>query len=159
MYLSKREEKKWFGIIYTSSVQSLSCVQLFATPWTAERQASVPIINSQSLFKLMSIELVMTSNHLILLAPSPPAFSLSQHQGLYQWVSSSYQVAKVLEFQLQHQSFQWIFRTDFLYDWLVGSPCSLKSLLQHHSSKASILWCSAFFIVQLSHSYMTSEKP
>ena len=59
-----------------------------------------------------------------LLSPSPPALNLSHHQGLFQWVSSSHQVAKVLEFQLQHQSFQWIFRTDFLYDGLVGSPCS-----------------------------------
>ena len=58
-----------------------------------------------------------------LLSPSP-AFSLSQHQGLFQWVSSSHQVAEVLEFQLQHQSFQWIFRADFLQDGLVGSPCS-----------------------------------
>ena len=59
-----------------------------------------------------------------LLSPSPPALNLSQHQGLFKWVSSSYQVAKVLEFQLQRQSFQWIFRTDFIYDGLVGSPCS-----------------------------------
>ena len=58
-----------------------------------------------------------------LLSPSPPAFNLSQHQSLSQWVSSSYQVAKVLKFQLQHQSFQWIFRTYFLSDWLLGSPC------------------------------------
>ena len=57
-------------------------------------------------------------------SPSPPVFSLSQHQGLFQWVSSSHQVAKLLELQLQHQSFQWIFRADFLYDGLVGSPCS-----------------------------------
>ena len=57
-------------------------------------------------------------------SPSPPAFNLSQHQGLFQWVSSSYQVNKLLELQLQHQSFQWIFRIDFLQDWLVGSPCS-----------------------------------
>ena len=57
----------------------------------------------------------------LLLAPSSPAFNLSQHQGLFQWVTSSHQVAKVLELQLQHQSFQWIFRTDFLWDWLVGS--------------------------------------
>ena len=57
-------------------------------------------------------------------SPSPPNFNLSQHQGLFKWVSSSHQVAKVLEFQLQHQSFQWIFRTDFLSDWLVESPCS-----------------------------------
>ena len=56
--------------------------------------------------------------------PSPPSFSLSQHQGLFQWVSSLHQVAKVLEFQLQHQSSQWISRTDFLQGWLVGSPCS-----------------------------------
>ena len=59
-----------------------------------------------------------------LLSPSPPALNHSQHQGLFKWVSSSHQVAKVLVFQLQHQSFQWIFRTDFLYDWLVWSPCS-----------------------------------
>ena len=56
-------------------------------------------------------------------SPSPPALNLSQHQGLFKWVSSSHQVTKVLEFQLQHQSFQWIFRTDFLQDGLVGSPC------------------------------------
>ena len=58
------------------------------------------------------------------LSSPSPAFNLSQHQGLFQWVISLYQVAKVLEFQLQHQSFQWIFRTDFLQDWLVGSPCN-----------------------------------
>ena len=57
-------------------------------------------------------------------SPSPPAFNLSQHQGLFKWVSSLHQVTKVLEFQLQHQSFQWIFRTDLLWDGLVGSPCS-----------------------------------
>ena len=57
-------------------------------------------------------------------SPSPPAFNLSQHQGLFQWISSSHQVDKVLEFQPQHQSFQWIFRTDFLEDWLIWSPCS-----------------------------------
>ena len=94
-------------------------------------------------------------------SPSPPAFNLSQHQGLFQWVSSSYQVSEVLEFQLQHQSFQWTPRTDFLKDVLVGSPCSqgtLKSLLQHHSSKASIHLCSAFFIVQLSRPHMTTGK-
>ena len=83
-------------------------------------------------------------------SPSPPAFDLSQHQGLFQWVSSLYQVAKLLGSQLQHQSFQWTPRIDLLQDGLVGSPCSprdsLKSLLQHHSSKASILLCSAFFI-------------
>ena len=94
--------------------------------------------------------------------PSPsPTFNLSQHQRLFKWVSSSHQVAKVLEFQLQHRSFQWIFRTDFLrMDWLdlLAVQGTLKSLLQQHSSKASILWCSAFFIVQLSRPYMTTGK-
>ena len=70
------------------------------------------------LLKLMSIQLVIPSNNLILSFPSPPALNLSQHQGLFQWVSSSHQVAKVLEFH--HQSFQWIFRTDFLYLVLPG---------------------------------------
>ena len=87
-------------------------------------------------------------------SPSPPAPNLSQHQGLFQWVGSSHQVAKVLELQLQHQSFQWIFRVDsFRIDWfdLLTVQETLKSLLQHHSLKASVLWCSALFIVQLSH--------
>ena len=99
-----------------SQVQfSCSVVSDSETPWTAARQASLSITNSQSLLKLMSIELVMPTHpsH-----PLPPpsyfAFNLSQHQGLFQWVGSSHQVAKILELQLQHQSFQWIFRTDFL---------------------------------------------
>ena len=92
----------------------LSQVWLFVTPWTAASQASLSSTISLSLLKLMCIELVMPSNHLILYHPSPsPAFNLSQHQGLFQWVSSSNQVAKGLELQL-HQSFQWIFRVDFL---------------------------------------------
>ena len=79
-----------------SSVQLLSCVRLFVTPWTAACQASLSITSSQSLFKLMSIESVMPSNHLILcLPPSPPAVNLSQHQGLFKWVSSLHQVAKI----------------------------------------------------------------
>ena len=85
-----------------------------------------------------------------------------QHQGLFKWVSSSYQVAKILEFQLQHQTFQWTPRRSpkgliFRMDWLdlFAVQGTLKSLLQHHSSKASILRCWAFFIVQLSHPYMT----
>ena len=77
-----------------------------------------------------------------IISPSPPAFNLSQHQGLFQWVSSSHQVTKVLVFLLQHQSFQWIFKVDFLKDWLVWSPWSpkdsQKSLLQYHNLKASI---------------------
>ena len=96
-----------------SSVQSLSRIWLFVTSWTATCQASLSI-NSQSLLKLTTIDSVMPSNHLIHCPPSPPTFNLSQYQGLFQWVSSSHQVAKVLELQLQHQSFQWIFRTDFL---------------------------------------------
>ena len=88
--------------------------RLFASPWTIAHQASLSIINSWSLLKLMSIESVIPSTHLILSSPSPPAFNLSQQQGLFQWVSSLHQVTKVLMFQLQHQSFQWIFRTDLL---------------------------------------------
>ena len=105
---------KIFTNMIFSSVQSLSRVRLSVTPWTAARQASLSITNSWSLLKFMSIESVMPSNHLILSSPSLPTFNLCQHQGLFQWISSLHQVAKVLEFQLQHQSFQWIFRTDFL---------------------------------------------
>ena len=90
--------------------------------WTAGCQASLSFTISWSLLKLMSIESVMPSNHLVVLSsPSLPTFNL--HQGLFQWVSSSHQVAKVLELEFQHQSFQWMFRVDFLYDWLVWSPC------------------------------------
>ena len=70
----------------------------------------------------------------LLSSPSPPAFNLSQHQGLFKWVSSSYHVANVLEFQLQHQSFQWIFRTGFLYDGLVRSPCSPRDSQESSST-------------------------
>ena len=108
-----------------SSVQSLSHVRLFGTWWTAARQASLSIVNSWSLSKPMSFESVMPSNHLILCRPLlllPSIFS--QYQGIFKWVSSSHQVAKVLEFQLQHQSFQWTPRTDLLQDGLVRSPCS-----------------------------------
>ena len=95
-------------------------------------------------------------------SPSPPSLSLPQHQGLSKWVSSSHQVAKVLELLCKHQSFQWILSLiSFRIDWfdLPAVQGTLKSLLQHHNSKASILWCSAFFIVQLSHLYMTTGKP
>ena len=138
-----------------SSVQSLSHVQLFATPWITACQATLSITISWSSLKLRSIESVMPSSHLILCR------NTSQPQSLFQWVNSSHEVAKVLEFQLQHHSFQWIFRVDFFrIDWfyLLAVQGTLKSLLQHHSSKASILRCSAFFTVQLSHPYMTSAK-
>ena len=93
--------------------------------------------------------------------PFFPAFSLYQHQGLFQWVGFSYQVARVLDFKLQHQSFQWLFSTISLRtDWLdlLAFQETLQDLLQHHSSKASILQHSAFFIVQLLFPYMTTGK-
>ena len=133
-----------------------------STPWTAAHQASLSITISRSLLKLMPIESGMPSSHLILCHPlSPPAPNPSQHQGLFQWVSSLHKVAKVLEFQLQHQSFQWIFRTvSFRMDWLdlLAVQGTLKSLLQHHNSKESILQPSIFFTVQLSHPYMTTGE-
>ena len=93
-------------------------------------------------------------------APSPPALNLSQHQGLFRWVSYSHQVTEVLEFQLQHQSFQCSGLISFMMDWLdlLAVQGTLKSLLQHHSSKASILQCSAFFTVQLSYPYKMTGK-
>ena len=94
-------------------------------------------------------------------SPSPPAPNPSQHQSLFQWVNTSHKVSKVLEFQLQHQSFQRIFKTYFLYDWLVGSPCSPRDFQEFSptpqfksiNSKALI-----FFMVQISHPYMTTGK-
>ena len=99
----------------SQSVQSLSRVWLFATPWTAAHQVSLSITNSWS-FPQTHVHWVGDAIQPSYLwsSPSLPAFSLSQHQGLFQWVSSSHQVAEVLEFQLQRPSFQWIFRTDFL---------------------------------------------
>ena len=94
-------------------------------------------------------------------SPSPPAPNPSQHQGLLQWVSSLHQVAKVWELQLKHQSFQWKPELiSYRMDWLdlLAVQGTLKSLLQHHSSKASNLWRLAFFTVQLSHPYMTTGK-
>ena len=110
-------------LLQFSSVQLLSCVRLFATPWTAACQASLSITNSKNLPKLMSTESVIQPSH-PLSSPSPPTFNLSQQQGLFKWVNSSNHVAKGLEFQLQHQSFQWTLRTDLLQDGLVGSPGS-----------------------------------
>ena len=103
----------------------------------------------------MSIELVMPSNYLILCRPlllPPQSFPES---GSFQM---SQLFASVLEFQLQHQSFQCTLKIDLLYDDLLAVQGTLKSLLQHHSSKASILQCSAFFISQLSHPYLTTRK-
>ena len=95
------------------------------------------------------------------LSSPSPSLNLSQHQGLFKWVTCLHQVAKVLEFQLQHQSFQWTPRTDLLEDRLVGSPCSPSDSQESSPtphSKASILRSWAFFIVQLSHPYMTTGK-
>ena len=95
-----------------------------------------------------------------LLPASSPALNLSQHQGLFQRVSSLHQVATLLEHQYQHQSFQWIFRViSFRIDWFeLLAVWGTASLLQHHNAKASILWCAAFFMVQLSDPYMTTGK-
>ena len=144
------------------SVQSLSPVPLFVTPWAIARQSSVSITNSWNLLKLMSIELVMSSNHLILLSSSSSAFSFSQHQGLFKWISSSHQVAKVLEFQLQHQSFQWTLRTDLLWDGLVGSPCSPRNSQESSPTphfKSINSSALSFLYSQLSHHTWLLEKP
>ena len=148
---------------FITSVYSLSRVWLFATPCTAAHQASLSITNSQSLLKLMSIALVMPSNHLILcrpllLLPSilPSKRVLSKESVLHiRWpkywslsfsISASNEYSGLISFRM---------------DWLdlLAVHGTLKSLLQHHSSKASILWCSVLSIVQLSHPYMTTGKP
>ena len=90
-------------------------------PYGLPYRLPCPSLSPRVCLKLMSIESVMPSNHLILCQSSPPALSLSQHQGLFHWVSCLHQVAKVLELQLQYQSFQWIFRVNFLWDWVVWS--------------------------------------
>ena len=93
-------------------------------------------------------------------SPSPPAFNLYQHQGLFNWISSSHQVAIVLELQLQHQSFQWIFRTDFLEDGLVGSPCCPRDSQESSPTPQfkSINSLALSFLCSLSHLYMTTGK-
>ena len=147
----------WF-----SSVQSLSCVRLFETPWTAARQASLSITNSQSLLKLMSIESMMPSNHLILcslllLLPSIfPSFRLFSNESVHcirwpKYWSFSFSISPSNDYSGL---------ISFRMDWLdlLAVQETLKSLLQYHSSKASILRFSDFFIVQLSHPYMTTRK-
>ena len=104
--------------VFVVVVQSLLC--LFVIPWAAAHQASLFFTTSQSLLKLMPIEWVMPSNHLILCRS---ILLLPSILPSIKWISSSHQVAKGLELQLQHQSFQWVFRIDLLYDWLVWSPC------------------------------------
>ena len=144
--------------ILFSAVQLLSRVQLFSTPWTAAHQASLSITSSQSLFKLMSIESVMPSNHLILCRPLlllsriPPSIRIISNELFLRirW-------PKYWSFSLSiSPSNKHPGLISFRMDWLdlLAVQGTLKSLLQHHSSKASILQPSAFFTVQLSHPYM-----
>ena len=149
-------------MVVFSSVQSLSRVQLFETPWTAPRQASLSITNSQSLLKLMFIESVMPSNHLMLCHPLlllPSIFPSIR-------VLSSESVLRIrwpkywsFSFSISPSS-EYSGLVSFRIDWfdLLAVQGTLKNLLQHYSSKALILWCSAFFIDQLSHPYMTTGK-
>ena len=162
MAVTKTKQSTSYEIIFSESVQSLSHVRLFATPWTAACQASLSITNSQSLPKLMSIELAMPSNHLILcrpllllpsIFPSIRAFS-SESVLRIRWPkywSFSFSISPSNKY-----SGLIPFRMDCLD--LLTVQGTLKSLLQHHSSKTSVLRCSAFFIVQLSHPYMTTGK-
>ena len=156
------EGKRWGHETAFSSVQLLSCVQLFETPWTAVHQASLSITNSWSLLKLMSIESVMPSNHLILcyplllLHPIPPSIRVfsSESTLCIRWPkywSFSFNISPSNE-----QPGLISFRMDWLD--LLAVQRTLKSLLQHHSSKASILRYSAFFMVQLSHPCMITGK-
>ena len=145
-----------------SSVQSLSCIRLFATSWTAARQASLSITNAWSSHRLMSIESVMPSSHLILcrplllLPPIPPSIRIfsnesTLHMRWPKYWSFSFSIVPSKEIPGL---------ISFRMDWLdlLAVQGTLKSLLQHHSSKASILRHSAFFTVQLSHPYMTTGK-
>ena len=145
-----------------SSVQLLSHVHLFATPWTAACQTSLSIANSWSLLKLMSIKSMMPSNHLILFCPFLLLPSISASIRVFsdesvlciRWLkywSFSFSISPSNE----HPGLI-SFRMDWLY--LLAVQGTLKSLLQHRSSKASVLWRSAFFIVPLSHPYTTTGK-
>ena len=145
-----------------SSVQPLSRVQLFVTSWTAACQASLSIANSRSLLKLISIESVMPSNHLILCHPLPllpsifPSIRVFSNESVLhsrwpKYWSFSFNISPSNE----HSGL-----ISFRMDWLdlLAVQGTLKSLLQHHGSRASIFWLSAFFIVQLSHPYMATGK-
>ena len=149
------------GYLKNSSVSSVaqSCLTLHDSTDCGSRLPCPT--NSWSLLRLIYRGSVIPSNHLILCCPLLLLPSIFPSIRVFQWINSLHQVAKVLEFQLQHQSFQWIFRTYFLWEGLVGSPCRPKDSqesFQHHSSKASILQYSIFFIIQLSHPYMTTGK-
>ena len=145
-----------------SSVQSLSHVRLFATPWIAARQASLSITNSRRLLKLMSTESAMPSNHLILccalflLPPILPSIRVISSESTLRMRWPKYWSFSFRISPSNEQQGLISFRSDWLD--LLAVQETLKSLLQHHSSKASILWRSAFFIVQLSHPYTTIGK-
>ena len=145
-----------------SSVQSLSCVRLLATPWTTAHQASLSITKSQNMLHHLSIESVIPSNHLILCCPLLHLPSIFPRIRVFSNESLLHiRWPKYWNFSLnisptnEHPGLI-SFRMDQLD--LLAVKGTLKSLLQHHSSKASMLWCSAFFIVQLSHPYMTTGK-
>ena len=160
-------ELKWTGMgefnsVQFNSFQSLSCVRLFVTPWIAARQASLSITNSRSSLRLTSIESVMPSSHLILcrsllfLPPIPPSIKVFSNESTLgmrwpKYWSFSFSIIPSKEIPGL---------ISFRMDWLdlLAVQGTLKSLLQHQSSKASILWRSAFFTVQLSHPYMTTGK-
>ena len=139
-----------------SSIQSLSCVQLFVTLWTAACQASLFIL------KLMSIESVMPANHLILCHPLLLLLSICPNIRVFSSESALHiRWPKYWRFSFSiSPSNDYSVLISFRMDWLdlLAVQRTLKSLLQHHSSKASVLRCSDFFIVQLSHPYMTTEK-
>ena len=144
-----------------SSVQQLSCVRLFVTPWTAARQATLSITNSQSLLKLMSIELVMPSNDFVLYCSLLPPLILPSIRVFYNETVLRIRQPKYWSFSFNiSPSNEYSGLISFRIDWfdLLAVQGTLKSILQHHSSKASVLWCSAFFIVKLSHPYMTTGK-
>jgi len=156
------ENKRVWNAVQFSSVQSLSHVRLFVTPWITARQASLSISNSRSSLKLMCIESVMPSSHLILclplllLPPIPTSIRVFSNKSTLcirwpKYWSFSFSISPSNE----HPGL-----ISFRMDWLdlLAVQGTLKSLLQHHSSKASILQCSAFFTVQLSHPYMTTGK-
>ena len=150
------------GLLRFSSVQLVSHVRLFAIPWIAACQASLSMINSQSSLKLKSIESVMPSNHLILcqpllLLPSifPSIRVFSNESALRIRWPKYWSFSLNISPSNEHSGL-----ISFRMDWLdlLAVQGTLKSLLQHHSSKASIIWHSAFFTVQLSHPYMTTGK-
>ena len=145
-----------------SSVQSLSRIQLFATPWTAAHQASLSITNSQRFLKLMSIETMIPSNHLILCHPLLLLPSIFPHSRVFSSESILHiRWPKYWSFSFSiSPSNEYAGLISFRMDWLdlLAVQGTLRSLLQCHNSKASVLWCSAFFIVQLSYPYMTTGK-